>query len=72
VTTRERIFTKAQDVPQTDSDEFRALSTLMGRVLTTEDTGFLVGYAAGKAALDLPKGARIVRVVVVAVVPEGA
>ena len=61
-----RTITKAFEVPKPGSKEHRALGVLLGLDLTAEANGFLVGYAAGKAAAQMPTGCRILRVVVVA------
>ncbi len=62
-----RTITKAVELPAVGSEEHRALEILLGTEVGDASTrGFLVGYAAGKAAAQLPKGSRILRVVVVA------
>jgi len=62
-----RTVTESYEVPKPGSPEAVALATLLGHdALDPSKAGFLVGWAAGKAALSLPDDARIVRVVVVA------
>lgn len=57
-----KLITSVADVPGPGSPELEALKALG----VPTRGGFLVGFAAGKAAAKLPKGARVVRVVVVA------
>lgn len=56
-------LTEAYDVPRPGTADYDKLATLLGDI---EGSGFLVGFAAGKAAAKLPRDARVVRVVVVA------
>jgi hypothetical protein len=60
-----RTVTKVCEVPRAGSKEARALEVLLGIDLAPGHNGFLIGWAAGRAAARLPKGSRIVRVVVV-------
>lgn len=64
-----RTITEAYDVPQPDSEEALAFAKLLGAD-PRKGTGLLVGYASGKAAAKIPDHAKIVRVVVVAELPD--
>jgi len=74
----DHIITRVAQIPPADSLEAKALIGAAKEMMpnlteyVNDFTGFLVGAMAGKACADLPEGARVVRVVIVAQTAAGS